>query len=168
MTLSRLRPLDVRFLFDDRPYRLGETLDIVVELSARGEIEVREARLDLVCEENYIESYNVMVPDIKTGRAMGGLYGGSSIAAGYTPTPMIPKLVNKEHRETYVHSSVVFLTDSMLSSGATDQYDIRLGIEPEPPSHVSIATVKWRLEVVVDVARARDVKAWHKVKVVLS
>ena len=88
-----------------------------------------------MCEENYIESYNVMVPDIKTGRAMGGLYGGSSIAAGYTPTPMIPKLVNKEHRETYVHSSVVFLTDSVLYSGGTDEYDVRLEIETElsPP-----------------------------------
>ena len=93
MPFSRLRPLDVKLLFDDRPYMLGETIDVMLELSARGDIEVREARVDLVCEEYYVESFNVMVPDIKTGRSGGGLYGGSTIAAGYTPTPMIPKQV---------------------------------------------------------------------------
>ena len=167
MPFTRIRPLDVKFLFDDRPYKLGETIDIVVELSARGDVEVREARVDLVCEEHYVESYNVMIPDIKTGRSMGGLYGGSSIAAGYTPTPMIPKQVTKEHRETYVHSSVIFLADSLLSSGATDQYDIRLGIGTELPPNAGISIVKWRLELVVDVARARDVKMRHKVNVEL-
>ena len=167
MPISRLRPLDVKILFDDRPYKLGETINVMLELSARSEIEVREARVDLVCEEYYVESYDIMVPDIKTGRSMGGLYGGSGIATGYTPTPMIPKQVTKEHRETYIHSSVIFLADSLLNSGVTDQYDVRLGIETELPPHAGISVVKWRLELVVDVARARDVKTRHKVDVEL-
>ena len=58
-----------------RPYRLGETIKIMVELGANGDVEVREARVDLVCEENYLESYNVMVPDIKIGRPVGGFLG---------------------------------------------------------------------------------------------
>ena len=98
MPLSRIRPLDVTLVCDDRQYKLGEAIDIVVELSARGDVEVREARVDLVCEEKYVETYNVMVPDIKTGRSGGGLLGGTSIAVGYTPTPMIPKQVVKEHK----------------------------------------------------------------------
>jgi hypothetical protein len=160
--------LDVKLVFDDRPYKLGDAIDVAIELSARGEIEVREARLDLVCEEHYWESYNVMVPDISTGRQMGGGYGGLGAAAGYTPTPMIPKLVNKEIRETYVHSSVVFLTDTLLSPGVTDRHSIRLDVGPEPPPHASNATIKWRLEIVADVARARDIKTRHKVNMELA
>ena len=168
MPLTRIRPLDVKFELDDRPYKLGETMDIVVEVSARGDVEVREARVDLVCEEHYWESYSVMVPDIKTGRSAGGLYGGPGTAAGYTPAPLIPKQVNKEIRETYVHSSVVFLTDTWLRPGVTDRYNARLEVASEPPPHASNATLKWRLETAVDIARARDVKTRHKVKVELA
>lgn len=168
MPLTRIRPLDVKLLFDDRPFKLGEAIDIVVELSARGDVEVREARVDLVCEEHYWDSYSVMVPDIQTGRSVGGFYGGMGTAAGYTPTPMIPKQVNKEIRETYVHSSVVFLTDTWLRPGVTDQYSIRLELGSEAPPHASTATIRWRLEMAADVARARDVKTRHKVKVELA
>ena len=91
----------------------------------------------------------MMVPDIKTGRQTGGMYGGSSIAASYTPTPLIPKQVTKEHREAYVHSSVVFLADTGLRLSTTEQYTIRL-------------------ETAVDVAKARDIKTRHKVKMKLA
>ena len=163
MALARIRPLDVQVLFQDRPYRLGEAIDLQVELSARGDVEVREARVDLVCEEDYVESYTVMVPDqanITTqARSPGGFY---------IPPPLIPKDVKKEHKETYVHSSVVFLTDRWFSTDTRDSYAARLEIEPQAPPHVSIAIVKWRLETVVDVARARDVKTRHKVTIKLK
>ena len=162
MPISRLRPLDVKLLFDDRPYKLGETISVMLELSARGEIEVREARVDLVCEEHYTESYTVNVPIGQ--RADTGAPAG--LAGVYIPAS-VSKEVHKDIKESYVHSSVVFLTDSLLYSGAIDRYDISLGIEPEPPPHVSTAIVKWRLELVVDVARARDVKTKHKVNVEL-
>ena len=168
MPLTRILPLDLKLLFDDRQYKLGEFMDIVVEVTARGDVEVREARVDLVCEEHYWESFNVMAPDIKTARSGGGLYGGSSVAAGYTPTPMIPKQVNKEIKESYVHSSVVFLTDTWLRPGVTDRHVIRLEVGSEPPPHASNATVKWRLETAMDVARARDVKKRHKVKMEIA
>ena len=35
--VSRLRPLDVKVVFEDRPYKLGETIDIDLELKANGE-----------------------------------------------------------------------------------------------------------------------------------
>ena len=162
MPISRLRPLDVKILFDDRPYELGETITVMLELSARGEIEVREARVDLVCEEHYTESYTVNVP-IGQRADMGAPAG---LAGVYIPAS-VSKEVHKDVKESYVHSSVVFLTDSLLSSGSTDRYDVRLEIDQEPPPHASSAIVKWRLELVVDVARARDVKTRHKVNVAL-
>ncbi|MDA0987551.1 MAG: hypothetical protein O2783_00115 [Chloroflexi bacterium] len=163
MTLSRLRPLDVKFLFNDRAYKLGETINVMLELGARGEVEVREARLDLVCDEHYVESYTVNVPvgpraDAGAPPGLGGLYSSATV----------PKEVHKDIKESYVHSGEVFLTNSWLRSSAVNQYSVRLSIGTERPPHASIATVKWRLELVVDVARARDVRARHKVNVLLS
>ena len=160
MPLSRIRPLDAKLLFDDRPYSLGETINATVELNARSEIEVREARLDLVCEEHYTESFTVNVPigqraDTGAPSGMGGVYIPASV----------PKLVHKDIKETYVHSSGVFLTDSSLREGAAMPISVRLEIDPEPPPHASVGTVKWRLEVVVDVARARDIKTRHRIRV---
>ncbi len=169
MPLSRLRPLDVKLLFDDRPYNLGETIDVTVELDSRREVEVREARVDLVCEERYVESYTVHVPAGGSAAAvgeMGGMFGAGG--PPHIPRPRVAKEVHKDNKESYIHSSEVFLTNSLLRPGAVDRHNIRLGIEPEPPPHASTATVRWTLEVVVDVARARDFKARHKVDVALS
>ena len=33
MPLSRIRSLGVKFLFDDRPYKLGETISVMLELT---------------------------------------------------------------------------------------------------------------------------------------
>ena len=49
MVVSRLRPLGVKLDFGDQSYKLGETFDISVELNPRGDVEVREGRVDLVC-----------------------------------------------------------------------------------------------------------------------
>ncbi len=160
MPISRIRPLDAKLLFDDRPYSLGETINAMVELNARSEIEVREARLDLVCEEHYTQSYTVNVPigqraDTGAPSGMGGVYIPVSI----------PKQVHKDIKETYVHSSGVFLANSSLRSGAAAPFSVRLEIDQAPPPHADIGTVRWRLEVVVDVARARDIKTRHRVRV---
>ena len=50
MVISRLRPLGVNLDFGDQSYMLGGTIDISVELNPRRDVEVREGRVDLVCE----------------------------------------------------------------------------------------------------------------------
>ena len=49
----RLRPLDVILTFEDRSYKLGETISCDVELVAKADVEVREARIDLVCQVHW-------------------------------------------------------------------------------------------------------------------
>ena len=44
--------------------------------------------------------------------------------------------------------------------------DVEVG--QEPPSHASVATIKWKSEVIVDVTRARDIKKRHKANIALS
>ncbi len=74
--LSRLFPLGVKISFEDRVYKLGETIDITVELSPRRDMEVREGRVDLVCEESYQETFTVTRSRY---RAVGSPRGGAPI-----------------------------------------------------------------------------------------
>ena len=45
--ISLIRPLGVNLVFEDRPYSLGETVNVMVEVSARRDVEVREGRVEL-------------------------------------------------------------------------------------------------------------------------
>ena len=162
--VSRFRPLDVKFVFEDRPYKLGETIEIEVELNARCDVEVREGRIDLMCEEHYKQTFSVAV----TRSTGGGLRGGG------------PPITIKENRqvthtrdESYPHSSAIFLSEARLRSGETNRHKVRLMIGPEPPQHMSDATVteakvSWALEAVFDVAQARDVTDSQQVQVTLT
>ena len=73
--------------------------------------------------------------------------------------------VTESHRETYVHSSVVFLKDGRLQSGRVSRHNATLLILPKPPPHADKATLSWRLVTTVDLAGARDIKARRLVKV---
>ena len=161
--VTRLRPLDVKLVFEDHPYKLGETIDLRVELDAKGAVEVREGRVDLVCEVRWGETFTVMVPTFsRPSRSAVAGVGGV-----YIP-PKVPKQVTKEYRETYVHSSVVFIEDERLDSGGTSRYNAMLEIQPEPPGHVEKGTVKWSLVTAIDVAQARDIKTRCPVKVTVE
>ena len=67
----RLRPLDVTLTFEDRMYKLGETISCQVELVAKADVDVREARIDLVCQVHWAESYTVMVPAVRGHPVVG-------------------------------------------------------------------------------------------------
>lgn len=82
--------------------------------------------------------------------------------------PMIPKRVNTKIRQTYVHSSIVYMPSKWLKAGVANLYNIDLEVGQEPPSHASVATIKWKSEVIVDVTLARDIKKRHKANIALS
>ena len=67
--VSRLRPLDLEILFRERTYRLGEPIDLTVELSPRRDCDVREGRIDLMVEEQWTDRSIVSYekPVVQTG-----------------------------------------------------------------------------------------------------
>ena len=162
--VTRLRPLSIKLAFDKRPYQLGETIDVSVDLSAKGDIDVREGRVDLTCDLRYTEATTVMV------RPRGGGGRGGAVIA----SPAVAKQVTAEHEETHTQGSVVFLQDTQLLSGRTSAYTVRLEIPKELPANVAgsstrgRATLKWSVVASVDVAQARDVTASRAVNVVPS
>ena len=155
--LSRLFPVGVKITFEDRPYKLGETLNISVELEPRRDQEIREGRIDLVCEERWTEVHTVRV---NVNRPRVGSTSGAP-----EPTITMPKRVTESHRETYVHSSVVFLKDGRVQSGRVSRHNATLLILPKPPPHADKAALSWRLVTTVDLSGARDIKARRLVKV---
>ena len=154
--VTRLFPLNVKVSVEDRSYRLGETINLTVELSPRRDMEVREARVDLVCEEVWREVFTVMMP----------VRGHSPYAREHAPS--VPQQRTNTHREAFVHSSVVFLENAQLRSGVAASYSLRLDIGTEPPPHADEATLSWRLKTTVDVAGARDITARRLLKVTLG
>ena len=162
--ITRIRPLDLNMAFEDCPYKLGETINVKVELRARGDVVVREGRVDLVCEERYPEVYTATV---------GGFHRPPTTRGAFpVPTPValpnVPKQVNKDHQETYIHSTAVFLQETPFGSGATGSYNAKLEIRPDPPPHAKQGTVKWTLVTAVDVAQARDVTKKRQLTVTLD
>ena len=160
----RLRPLDVTLKFEDRSYKLGETINCDVELAVKADVDVREARIDLVCQVHWAETYTVMVPSVMPSRS-GAMVGPTGRT--YIP-PSVPKQVSKEYKESYVHSSVVFLQDAQLQSAGRNTYQAKLEIQPETPDNAEKGTVSWSLVAAIDVARARDINKKQKVRVTLK
>ena len=160
--VSRLRPVDISVIFDDRPYKLGEAIDLTVELIPRSDVKVREGRIDLECEASYTETFTVTMPDRR------GMRGSAGIPV---PTAMDRRQVTEKHTDTFVHSSVVFLEDEAVRAGTTRRFRTTLQIDSQPPrgsrgtAHRGRSDFTWSLVARVDVIRARDIAERYAVQV---
>ena len=169
----KLKPLELTFDFEDRWYDLGDTIDIQVNLDPNGEVDLREARVDLVCEEIHTRN--------QSGISMGS-GGASSIAGGNfsRSNDYVPATTSvNQRKESYVHSTVVFLKDKTLRPSDIISHSAKLQIQPQHPSHFEDAkalvrnseeswTFKWKLIASVNVVRGRDQKKQRQVKVKLT
>ena len=158
--ISRLRPLDLKISFPERTYRLGESIDLTVELTPRMDCNVREGRIDLMVQEQWTEQSTITYekPVVQTGAR------GQVRVLGTTTE--IREIV-REHKEKYAQSSAAFLEATRLDAGRSARYRVRLEIQPEPPARAKEAKVTWWLQTVIDVAGARDIKPRTNVDIVV-
>ena len=158
--ISRLRPLDLTISFPERTYRLGEPIDLTVELTPRRDCDVREGRIDLMVEEQWTEQSTVSYekPIVQTGPR-----GGVRVIGTTTET----REIVRKNKEKYAHSSAAFLEATRLDAGRSSRYRVRLQIQPEPPARAKEAKLKWWLQTVIDVAGARDIRARTKLDIVI-
>ena len=61
--LYQVRPLQLSLEFESQAYKLGETIEVVVEMRPSTNIQVRGGRVDLVCEERYNQRGVSFIPD---------------------------------------------------------------------------------------------------------
>ena len=100
--LHRLDPLELGLDFDDRPYRLGETVALRVEIVPKGRTTIREAGVELLCDQKFAETYTISGPGRYSNTGEVGL------------RPDISSQVGDERLESYVHSRTAFLSDVTL------------------------------------------------------
>ena len=165
---TRLRPLEVTMVFENRSYKLGETIDIDLELKARRDVVIREGRVDLMRHENYKQTTTVEdLTDFSKNN-----HGWKKLTKPYV-TRKVSKQVTRTRNETYSHSGAVFLTDIRLRSGATSRHTVRLEIGLERTERMSDSTVAqgevpWALVVALDLAKARDAIERQPIRVALA
>ena len=128
--VSRVRPIDVSVSFDDRTYKLGEAIDLTIEMSPNRECQVREGRAGLMLEERWTERSTLSYEKPIFGQ--GSVRGGAPRQIG---TETVTKDVSKDHKETSVHSSVVFLENVQVQPGSPARHAVRLQIQREAPPH---------------------------------
>ena len=93
----KLKPLELTLEFEDRIYELGDTIDIELSLAPNGDVDVREGRVDLVCEEVYTSAET----GIKMGMGgSGSIQGGAVVkTTDYVPDVPLPPPDSRESVE---------------------------------------------------------------------
>ena len=150
--VSRLFPIGITIAFEHRPYKLGETIHLTVELVPRRDIRVREVRVDLVCEIRRIEVTTVQVPPLPSGLPTTHR------------TSTAHKRVSDTYRDAYLQGSAVFLQGGRLLSGRKSRHNVGLKIQPELPRRPPDGT-RWRLVTTVDIVGARHIAARRTVNI---
>ena len=163
--VTRLRPLEITMLFEERSYKLGETIDIDLELTSRRDVLIREGRVDLMCQELYKQTTTVTYMEDYAKRN----HGFKKLTKPYVSFTD-NRQITRTRNETYSHSGEIFLTNARLFSGATSRHTVRLKIGLEPPEHISDSTVTegevpWAVVAAFDLAQARDATQRQPIRV---
>ena len=154
--------MDVAISYRTRTYRMGEPIDLTIELTPHRDCHVREGRVDLIVEERWTERTTRSTEKPVYIRVQRGIASSSEEQIGTTTET---KEIVKKHRETWAHSSVMFLEGAHLQSGSPARYSVRLEVQPERPPHMGEGKLKWWLQTVVDVVGARDIRPRSKVSI---
>ncbi len=178
----RLKPLELSLDFEDRTYKLGDTISVRVELVPNRNVDVREVRVDLMLDERFSHTSgsSMEMPVYQSTPSIGGMsgMGGGGSASRQIGTTKLSVDAGKDRRTTRVHSSAAFLQDTRLTPGMPNVHDTRLEIDPTPPEHLDEAkalvsdagsswSFKWTLVATVDVVRGRNPKRQRVVKTAL-
>ena len=140
-------PARMSMSFDDRAYRLGEAVDLTVELRARKDLQIIEGRLDLVVEKRYAEQQTRMVATRE-----------SRIVTRGPKTHLHPRVEILEHHEQFVHSTAVFVKNGQVLSGKTVQWNPRLNIGSKPHPSAVIGLFTWYLLAALRVPDGDEIK----------
>ena len=156
--------MDVSLTVEDRPFKLGGLIPVTVDLLARREVTIRGGWVDLVCHEEWTASFVIEAPT----SSRPTIVGGGGLPATVMPTPTAPRRVSEERKQTYVHSRLVFLEALQLPEGANVTYNTRLEVVPDPPDHIVVSTVTWKLALAIDLPRALDIHKSYPIQVDLD
>ncbi len=156
--------------FPDREYELGGRIDVRITLAPEQDVRIRNARVDLVCNQTYTHHSAWEGGPASLGGHSGRISGGGVfVRAG---------IDSDQRTESYLHSTATTLEDAVLKAGVTETRRVDLRIKPTTPKRLREAveadrnaaaawSFAWTLSVSLDVARGRDIKIEREVKIKL-
>ena len=178
-------PLKAAVTFDDREYRLGDPIAVLVEVTPTSDVELREGRVELLCRERWMETHSFKVDSasIPSRGEAGGMRVGRLPLARFD----VPGRTVKRFARRYVHAAQSFLEGLTLRAGRPHRFDLTLRPTREllsidemrgrrnPDRRLSDYRVdlgehraSWKLRTVIDVALARDITVQHDVAVTVD
>ena len=135
--------MKVAFRFKDRIYNFGESITLIVDIESRRDVVVREARIELLCDERHVESYaGVEILEPPAGLISPRRKG--------PPVMVVPRRHVTETRNMYVHSATVFIEDKQMEQKTRFQRKVYLEIERKPLSGIADSDVRWTLVTKID------------------
>lgn len=170
-----LDPLDIDLDFEQRKYRLGDTITATVTFMPKGNVEIRSASLNLMGQVRRTKA--------SVGRTMG-INGGAALQGGnsFTTTDYVPMQQHTEQQiSTEVFGSAQIVLSGLLRKGEVNRHKVTLRLDQElrklqslsreaamlqRDSNSGLAIEPWWLEVQVDVVRGRDAIVRRQVEVV--
>ena len=150
-------PLEIELSLDDRPYTLGETANVTVELTSRKDVEVSEGRVELVCHETWAETW---MKQETMGRSPGMIRRGAEL-----PGPITQRREVKEFNKSFVHSTATFGEAIRVRPDTPARLNVRLDIGVERPPHAQGGTLAWSLVTTVETSGGRTVTDSREVTV---
>ena len=138
----RGRPIQIKFGVDCEVFEYGRTYDIHVSLRAFRHIKIKNARLDLVIEKHYAETFTHQV----AGRGHSGIFLPAK------KTVMIPKQEVVEKSEfTVSDSSDLHMTSTRLGRGESLKKRVTICMPSRAQSLASTGHLSWSLDCIVDI-----------------
>jgi hypothetical protein len=151
--VSRLHPLRIEASFPSRPYHLGDTVPVAAKLIADAHTVIRHGVAEVLCEEHYVERYEVDVP----------LHEGTQ---ALRPS-VLHEIVVKPHTDHYLQGSAIIAEDLELRPGESREFHVDLRIEEEPPPNIEISSTTWHVAFRFDIAMARDLAVRMPIDIVV-
>jgi hypothetical protein len=160
-----MKPLDLHLDFEDRAYRLREAIDVSIRVMPLSTLELREVRVELVCDQIYTESRTVSGIRAPSPSSLGGTDRLPSVNATDTKV------------NSFVHSRVsVPLTRMRMEGEVPTELTTKLNIGGEAPPMASEAkklikdstrgwSFKWKIVVTADAVRGRNPRRQRKVDI---
>ena len=158
--IARLRPIDLTVNFEDRIYRLGETVSLSVVIKPIRNATITDCKIQLLYEEQWEEFFFVSVPRFPSSPRSGR-------ESSFTGPP-ISKHVVERHREEIVHTTICFLQNTELSEEKLEMYPLQFPIGPIHAGRPIAQTIRWHFAISVSMLGYHSVWINLPIKIDLS
>lgn len=132
-------PVRISVLFNDRPYRPGETIEAAIQVVSRDRLEISHARAELVCQRRRPRSGELWLRSHETGQSSGS---------------------------SYVHSAARFCERKTIRAGGEETFSADLPIEETLPAGGEDADLRWKLVITFETLDRRAFSSEQRIRIV--